>query len=39
MLAMHFKGGSFDDLAALLWRFQPYEIDIVRASTVHPTQI
>lgn len=39
MLAMHFKAGSFDDLAALFWRFQPYEIEIVRASPFTPMEI
>ncbi len=39
MLAMHFKAGSFDDLAALFWRFQPHEIEIVRASPFTPMEI
>jgi hypothetical protein len=32
MLAMHFKGGSFDELECTAWHFEPYEIDPVRAS-------
>jgi hypothetical protein len=37
MFAIHFGGFSFDDLAALLSRFEPYEIDPVRASPVYLT--